>query len=509
MRAVAGCVAIAIACATAHADPMTRRGGGLSFDPATTYNVPRGASPAEGPANAPITIVEWSDYACGFCNYAQPTLDKLRRLYPGQVRIVHRALPLDDDNVVAFEGALAAAAQGRFRPMHDRLFAAQGKVDRATIELIARELGLDMVRFRADLDSGTYRDAIAADINDARTLGVSGTPAFFMNGRPVHGSQPLRVFAAMVEEELVHARELRAAQPGITDLYAAMVAGGKPTADAPPETTNQVSELVTTKLYRVGVGLPGHQIGPDDAPVTIVEWSDFQCPYCQHEAPVLAQARLKYGDKIRVIYRHFPVMGHRNAELAAEAGVAAAMQGKFWEFHDQVFLNFGHLTRADLETYARTIGLDLDAFKAALDDRRYRDVVMAEAASAEALGVTGTPTLFINGQAVPGAIDPDRMAKAIDTHLALVDRMVAQGLAVGDVYAVLMSGALGIERADPASVPESKATSISLRADDRGHAAIAACRRRDARRARQLAVGLTGDVKQRTTDACAGEGVDL
>src|SRR5262249_2575874 len=141
-----------------------------------------------------------------------------------------------------------------------------------------------------------------------------------------------------------------------------------------------------------------HQLGPDDALVTIVEWSDFQCPFCAHTAPLLAHERKKYGDQVRIVYRHFPLSGHRDAQLAAEAGVAAAEQGKFWAFHDQIWANFGKLSRADLEGYAKVAGLDLAKFRAALDERRYHDAVVAENAAAEALGVSGTPTMFINGQ---------------------------------------------------------------------------------------------------------------
>src|SRR5438067_9978301 len=173
-------VIVLYAASVAHAGGMTRTGAGAAFDPQSTYKVPRGDSPSDGPADAPVTIVEWSDYNCGCCGRAQETLDRLNRLYPGQIRWVHRTLLLDEDDALAAEAALAAAAQGRFAPMHVRLFALHGRVDRAGVELVARELGLDMQRFRADLDAGTYRKAIAADAADARALGVAGTPMFFI-----------------------------------------------------------------------------------------------------------------------------------------------------------------------------------------------------------------------------------------------------------------------------------------------------------------------------------------
>src|SRR5688572_23268011 len=112
---------VALLAATAHADKR-------EFDPASIYKVPQGASPTEGPAEAPVTIVAWSDHTCGYCIRVQPTLDFLARLYPGQLRIVHRWQPLDEDNTLAAEAALAAAAQGRMRPMNERLYALHGKV---------------------------------------------------------------------------------------------------------------------------------------------------------------------------------------------------------------------------------------------------------------------------------------------------------------------------------------------------------------------------------------------
>ena len=497
-----------LASATAFADGATQVRSGVSagFDPKSVYKVPRGHSPAVGPADAPITIVAWSDYACGYCNLAQNTLERLDRLYPGQIRWVHRWLPLDDDHPIAAEAALAAAAQGKFLPMHERLFSVHGMVDRADVELIARELGLDMIRFRADLDAGTYKAQVAADVHDGLALGVSATPMFFINGRPVLGNQALAVFAQVVDEELARA----AATPHAD--YDALVAAGKPAADAPAETTNDRVLLDTHQLYRVGLGLPGHQIGPDDALVTIVEFSDFECPFCAREAPVLAQMRAKYGADLRIIYRHYPVLFHPDSVLAAEAGAAAAEQGKFWAFHDQAFGHFepngrAHLSRTDLEGYAQAAGLDMAKFRAALDDRRFHDAVIAEGAAAEALGVNGTPTLFLNGFPIIGAADPSALAQFIDAHLKIAKQLVDHGIARKDVYATMMAMAKGEDRADPSAFPE--ITHVELRTEDRARAVAAACRRHDGTRAAQLADRLAGDARQRAAAVCAGEGIDL
>ncbi len=473
----------------------------LTFDPKTVYKVPVGTGPVVGPADAPITIVAWSDFACGYCYRVQFTLDALERLYPGQIRWVHRVLPLDEDRTEGIEASLAAAAQGRFKPMSDRIYAIGGRVDRAATELIARELGLDMVRFRAALDTGVYRDQIALDVKDAAALGITGTPSFFVNGRPVSGNQPLKVFADVVDEELARASHVKGG-------YDELVKTGALGADTPKQQT-KAFELDEKAIYRVGLGLPGHQAGPDSALVTIVAWGDFQCPFCARLAPVLHEVRAKYGDDVRVIYRHLAMRFHKSAALAAEASVVAANQGKFWAFHDKLFANYNALTRPDLERYAQEVGIDLAGLKSALDDRRHRDTVAHEGADAEALGIDGTPTMFINGLAIVGSKDLATLSKAIDEQLTQARAAVKSGIAATDLYALFMSNAIGSERADPSRVPVSGTIKLTPRADDQARSVAAACRRRDRARALELAVGLAGAPRAHANLVCASAGIDL
>lgn len=496
MRAVAVALAILVGTATA------ARADKMGFDPAAIYKVPLGDSPTFGPADAPVTIVVFSDHACGFCFRVQQTLSELSELYPHQLRWVHRTLPLDEDVTLAAEATLAAAAQGSFKPMSDRLYSLAGRVDREAVEMIGRDLGLDMLRFRADLDANTYRPQVLADAQDAATLGVGGTPAFFINGRPIHGNQPLKLFADVVDQELARAKDT-------TGGYAALVQSGKSVADVAGGTDHAAFELDQHELYRVGVGLPGHQLGPDNALVTIVEWSDFQCPYCQRNAPVLAAIHQKFGDDVRIVFRYLPMSFHRYASLAAEAAIAASVQGKFWPFHDQLFAQFPAIQRADLEAAAQTIGLDMVAFKAALDDRRYRSLVVAESASGLALGIDGTPTMFVNGQAIIGARELDDLDRIVTAHLERARSAVKAGVPAGDIYAVLMSDAQGTERADPARVPNVSVMTIAPRAIERAQMVEAACREHDAVRAQATATGLPKNLRAAAAATCAAAGIDL
>ncbi len=298
------------------------------------------------------------------------------------------------------------------------------------------------------------------------------------------------------------------APPKTPGGYDALVASGATTADT-PRTPYQAFELDEDTTYRVGLGLPGHQLGPDDALVTIVVWGDFQCPFCARMAPVLQHVHEKYGDDVRIVYRHLAMRFHRYAELAAEAGVVAANQGKFWPFHDRLFAAKGALARTDLERYAKEVGMDLDELRAALDDRRYRDVVAAETADAEALGVDGTPTMFVNGRPVVGSRRESDLDQIIDARLVQARAAVKGGVARGDIYALMMSEAVGVERSDPSRIPDPSAARIALRPDDRSRAVAAACRRRDRPRAVELAAGLVGTARTHASLVCTASGIDL
>jgi protein-disulfide isomerase len=157
--------------------------------------------------------------------------------------------------------------------------------------------------------------------------------------------------------------------------------------------------------------------GPENAKVTIVEFSDFQCPYCSRAAAATKKVKEKYGDKIRFVFRNFPLSFHNRAHQAAEAGMAASAQGKFWQFHDIVFENQRALERADLEKYAEQAKLDVKAFKKALDDKTYEKAVDADVKLGEEVFVNGTPTMFLNGKRIQNPTDFDMISKEIDAAL--------------------------------------------------------------------------------------------
>ncbi len=488
--------------------PAPAHAGRLGFDPATVYAVPLGEASRRGPDDALITIVEFSDFTCGHCNRAQRSLEQVERLFPGQIRWVFRHYPLDQETgTLPAEASAAAGLQGKFWPMHDRLFAVRGQVDRTATELYAAELGLDLARFRADLDSGAARAIVTHDWTDGRRLGLSGTPTFFVNGRPLLGARGVSSFVAMIEEELPRARAAAATARRTGDLHAALTVGGVASADTADPAVFGV-RLEPSRSYRIGLGLPGHATGPDDALVTVVIWSDFECPYCARMTAPLVRLRKDRAATVRVVYRHMPLAGHPHADLAAEAAVVAGRAGKFWAFHDQVFALMGTpLTRPVLLEAARAAGVDPAEVAAALDDHRHRDLVLAEAAAAAALGASGTPTVFINGMPAAGALGYDRLLELVDGQLAASKELVARGVPPADVYGVIGLAADATEPGDPRRLPRPGSVHIEMGPLEREASVIAACRAGDADGARALAGGRapSGDAR----GFCGDVGVDL
>ncbi len=170
----------------------------------------------------------------------------------------------------------------------------------------------------------------------------------------------------------------------------------------PDARANRPQRPDANKEYKVEIGDSPIR-GSEEAVVTIVEWSDFQCPFCNRVSPTLAQIKKEYGDRVRLVFKHMPLSIHPQAGAAHAAAEAAHRQGKFWEMHDRIFQNQRDLSVPTLESHAVAIGLDMDQFRKDVEAEEVASRINEDLQQANQLGVTGTPSFFINGRFLSGA----------------------------------------------------------------------------------------------------------
>lgn len=184
------------------------------------------------------------------------------------------------------------------------------------------------------------------------------------------------------------------------------------------ELQKQANLKIDLPQPRIQVAAEGPSRGPKDAPITIVEFSDFECPYCGSAHDTVEQVMSTYAGKVRLVYRQFPLSFHPHAAKAAEASLCAADQGKFWEYHDVLFKNQKKLDPTDLKAFASEVGMDGQKFGQCLESGDKKKAVDADQQAGLAAGVGGTPAFFINGIFLNGALPIDEFKKVIDLELA-------------------------------------------------------------------------------------------
>jgi protein-disulfide isomerase len=419
------------------------------------YKVAVGNAPVKGGKQPKVTVIAFSEFQCPFCARVLPTLEQVHKTYGNDVQVVFKHFPLGfhQNAMPAAEAAEAAKEQGKFWEMHDKLFANQQSLDRTTFEKYAQELGLDMAKFKAALDSGRGKAVAEANMKEGTQFGVRGTPSFFINGRFFRGAQPFDNFKTVIDEEIGKADAKLKAGVSRQGLYAAIIKDGldkaapPPTPPTPAARPGQPQEGVA---YKVEVGNAPSK-GPKDALVTIVQFSDYQCPFCTRVEPTIDQVMKEYGDKVRVVWKDLPLPFHQNAVPAAMAARAAGEQGKFWQMHAKLFANQQNLDRASLDKYAGELGLNMARFKAAMDSKKFEKDVQADLAQAGKVGANGTPAFFINGVSLSGAQPFDQFKSRIDQELKKAQALVAKGTPKAKVYETIMKSAKDSVAAAPAA----------------------------------------------------------
>ena len=384
--------------------------------------------PIIGKADAPVTLVAFTDYQCPFCRRADETLDDLLELYPQRLRLVISNLPLNmhAEAEPAARAAWAASKQGAFERYHQALFDSQSELGSDTYETIASELKLDVKAWKKAFTSKAATNAINQDLLVAKALELRGTPVFFINGRIISGAQPLENFQSIIDEEI---QQLAKLDLGEADTYSIITGGPKPEYFGPIDDPKRAFVPVTSKP----------STGPQDAPVTIVQFTDFECPYCKKAAATLDELKRNYGKDLRVVHLNLPLDFHKEAKAAAQAAWAAQQQGEFWRFHDQLFAD--SLSDARYEEIAKDLGLDLKKFNTDRASQAAADAIASDIAAAKVHNLSGTPSFLINGIKLVGAQPVASFEAVIDAELNEINTLLDEGsLAKSTIYRNRASG---------------------------------------------------------------------
>jgi protein-disulfide isomerase len=319
-----------------------------------------------------VSIIEFADFQCPYCARQAPELRKLQAEYAGRVTVVFKnfPLPIHAHARAAHQAALAAGEQGKFWEMHDLIFAHPGRLSAGDFDYYADQLGLDKDRFYKALRGSATNTVIETDIVEGKKLGITATPTLLIDGHRIQGAQSYAALKRMTEAELK---------------------GEEWKIEAPAASAH-------VKVNTEGAPSKGEL----SAPVTIVEFSDFQCPFCAKAVAPLEGIMADQQGNLRWVFKNFPLGIHADAPLAHRAALAAGEQGKFWEMHDLIFAHQKIIKRAHLLSLAVQLNLDRERFLKDLDDPRLEARIQADRDEGVKVGVRATPTFVINGEVVSG-----------------------------------------------------------------------------------------------------------
>jgi protein-disulfide isomerase len=386
-----------------------------------------------GNPDAPITMVEYSDYQCPFCSRyfttTEPAIDE-SYVRSGKLRVVFRDFPLvqlHPNAPAAANAANCVADQGatKFWTMHDQLFQTQGEWanlpdPNAYFAQLAQKAGADPASYAKCVESGSKAAVVQESFAEAEKMGFSGTPSFRFvrtatnESFPLVGAQPFDQFSNLIDT---------------------LVAGKKPEqaqAAAKPQGEQKIPFWATAEGLKPDPKRPGYTVAGDeyrgnpDAKVIVVEFSDFQCPFCrrhvQDTQPALDKTFVE-TNKIFWVFKNFPLSIHPQAQAAAVAAECAADQGKFWAMHDVLFKDAAPWSISDpnpaFSALAKQLGLNVDQFTKCLGeagDKSAQQRVQSDMQDGQPF-VQGTPTFIVlfngEGRIIPGALPVDRFTTAL------------------------------------------------------------------------------------------------
>jgi protein-disulfide isomerase len=405
------------------------------------------SDPVWGSRHALVSVVVFGDFQCPYTGKILKTVQSLEQKYgPQDLRIVWKdePLPFHPNARPAAEAAQAVLLLGQndaFWRFWELALSHQMDLSPASYETWAQGAGVPLAEYRRLAEAHAGGAKVTAGLAVAQQLGIRGTPTFVINGLIVQGAQPAEKLGAVIDRAMVQAKAALTTGSTPDALYADLA---KANWAAPPaDDDDDEPKEDDKKVWNVPVaGAP--TLGSPNALVTIVEFSDFQCPFCKRVEATLKEVREKYGDKVRVVWKDEPLPFHPHAlpaaELAREAFVEKGNAG-FWAAHNAIFDSAPKLEDEDLVTLGHTLGLDGARVKSALEGKRHAAVIQADNDLSGDLHADGTPHFFINGRRLVGAQPVAAFSAIIDQEIQHAQTLLAAGAPKAGVYDAMMKTA--------------------------------------------------------------------
>ena len=402
------------------------------------------ADPRWGDPLAPVTIVEFSDFECPFCSRVGPALAEVKRTYgPDKVRIVWKNNPLSFHvnaraAADAAQTVFALGGHDAFWKFHDLAFANQRALTKENYSTWARAAGVELARFEQALEWKQFTRKVEEDVVLASRIGATGTPAFRINGVTVSGAQPFEKFKEVIDAALVEAEKLVAAGTSPRDVY--VVLTNRHYEEPKPKALANVGVEEDLGVWKIPVFRDDPVRGPNDALVTIVEFSDFQCPFCKRVRTTLDEVLAAYPKDVRLVWKDNPLPFHPRARpTAILARYAFDKRGNktFWQVHDGLFASHPKLEDADLRRVAEEAGLTWNPIALAIEKNLAPKLEQSMELASD-FKARGTPHFFINGVRLSGAQPREAFEERIDEALEVARELVAHGVPRARVYEVII-----------------------------------------------------------------------
>ncbi|MBU1535733.1 thioredoxin domain-containing protein, partial [Myxococcota bacterium] len=438
-------------------------------------------APFVGPKNAPVSIVVFEDFKCPWCKRATDVVDNVLKAYPRDARFVLMNFPLARHKGAqeAAEAGIEAMAQGKFAALKKKMFDNSRQITPENIIKWAGEVGMDVNKLKAAFEKKTHEPKVKSQVLAGRFIGVRGTPTILVNGRKFNMTKDLKKteedLKAMIREEL----QIIAKQRIPRDKAYAMLTrngernlqalSGNPRGKKDPRGKNarppRVRKVVDPNVvYNVTTDFSKLPVKGGKQPlVTIVEFSDFQCPYCGRGEKTMKEVLDKYKDDVRIVFLHNPLRFHKRAMPAANAAMEVLAQKgpseAYWKYHNHLFDNRKDLTDENLVKWAKELaGADPVKVKAALDGKTHEAQVNEMMKFGAKFGVRGTPAFFINGYFVSGARPLPAFASIIDREIAKAKKAIEEKKATrADIYKFAVGSGLAQAKYIEQKMPDRKA----------------------------------------------------